>query len=373
MTRIKLYAVCCLLTCFALFSACDRQVDAPNSPLRTTGTDVITGIVIDQAQNPLEEVEVFNGEDLLALTNSEGVFEFDSGDITESDVLTFKHVDYVTVSRVYNENSDLLVFMKDREAAVSFESSEGQTIELESGFELDFPADAFELNGESYNGEVLVTVTYFDPLDQKDVISAPGPFISLDGDVLAPLSTYGMFEVLALTPEDEELDLAADVTATVNFPGIDGAPGDVNFYELNRETAYWAEVSVLENTGNQLQGEINTVNSSWNADEPCSDQLICVKVKIEWANGDPGCGIGATGVTYQGFYGWQRPDANDEVELMVCPDAVFELGACWYLCCGPGNPPSCCDNPQYKKNIDMSTVTLNPNGCTDLGTWVVPN
>ncbi len=377
MTCVRLNLYLAVLAIVVCVSSCDPPTDGPNNPLRTSGTDLITGIVVDQTHTGIDDVEVISDGAVLATTNREGEFSFDSGDISDGDLLIFKIDGYVTVSKIFRDDSKLKIFMKGREEAVVFESADGRTIELESGLELDFPADAFELNGAAYDGEVSITATYFDPENNLDLISAPAPFIEQKGasDDLIPLSTFGVLEVLAFTPDDEELQLAADVKVDVVFPAIAETPSEVNLYELDPEVGFWSLSSNLDLVGSQLQGVITSVNSSWNADDPCSDQLICVKVKIEWTNGDPGCGIGATGVTYQGFDGLYSPDENGEVQLLVCPDAVFELGACWSLCCGPGVPASdpCCNNPQHKRNIDMSTVTLNPNGCTDLGTWTINN
>jgi|GEM_PF-1573941 len=336
---------------------------------------VLEGVVLDINHEPIADVLVKRGAVVLATSNADGIFELDE-DIAEGDVLTFERAGFVSVSKVFKDDLKLTIFMKDRGNPIVINAAESHTLTYDSGLELEIPAEAFSLNGEKYLSEAVITATTFDATNQMDLVSAPGAFIaeSADTENLIPLTSYGIAEILAVTPEGLPLNLDSEIA--IVFPLINlEAPQTVNLYVLNEETGYWSLSGTLTNNGNQLQGAINTVNSAWNADKPCADQLICVEVNVQFASGNPGCGVGATGITYQGFDGIHSIDQYGNVQLMVCPNSVFELGACWILCCGPGVPPSdpCCNNPQYRQTIDMSTIPINPSGCTDIGTWIVPN
>jgi len=327
---------------------------------------VLTGAVLDINNNPIADVLVKKGDVVLTATNPDGTFELEPG-LTDGDVLTFERDGFVTVSKVFKDDLKLSIFMKDREVPIGIDAAEPHTLTYESGLVLEIPAEAFSLNGEKYTGEAVVTATTFDATDQMDLISAPGAFIaeSAEPGNLLPLTSYGIMEILVCTPENIPLQL--DTEIAIVFPLTnDETPQTVNWYELNEATGYWSLSGTLVNNGNQLQGAINTVNSAWNADEPCAEELICVEVNIQYANGNFGCGIGASGITYQGFDGLHSPDQNGNVQLMVCPDSVFELQACFLLCIG-------CPGPVYTQLIDLQDFTPNPTGCTDIGTWIIPN
>ena len=324
---------------------------------------VQSGEVLDLNNAPIAGVEVRLDGIVLAITDTDGIFEL-STELSEGDVLTFERDGYVKVSKVFRENLVLVILMKERGESFSINPEDAHTLTYDSGLILEIPAEAFSLNGEKYVGEAVVTATTFDATNQMDLISAPGTFIAeqTGTDNLVPLTSYGMAEVLVQTPENIPLEL--DTEIIIVFPLIsDETPETVNLYVLNEATGYWSLSGELVNNGNQLQGAINTVNSAWNADEPCADQLICVEVNIQYANGNFGCGIGALGLTYQGFDGRHSPDQNGNVQLMVCPNSVFELQACFIAGSGP----------VYTQLIDLNNFTPNPSGCTNIGTWVIQN
>ncbi len=142
---------------------------------------------------------------------------------------------------------------------------------------------------------------------------------------------------------------------------------------MDVETGYWEQTDILINENDIPLGEITSVNSSWNADQPCGEELICVELQIIYTNGDPGCGITAQGLSYQGSDGHYQPDFNGFIEFMVCPDSTFQLGACLTLCCVDPDD-YCCSNPYvYTTTIDLSTLPPNPNGCINLGVWTIDN
>lgn len=340
---------------------------------------IADGHVRTSENQPIANVTVKNGTQVLAVSDSEGYFAFKGAPAAEGDVLTFEHSGFITVSKVIAADTKLIIWMKKRAESVIIDSKEGGIVKLERGGNLRIPANAFTLDDRSYNGPVEITASYVDVTNRNEVRSAPGSYIARDTITreLVPLTSFGMVEVTAVIPEaNRELELRRERPIQASLPILtETTPRRVNLYELDRDSGYWILAGQLTSFQNTLLGEITTVNSTWNADDPCSDALVCVKVEVIFQNGNPGCGVGAEGITYQGFDGIHSIGPDGYVELMVCPDSVFELGACWLLCCGPGVPSSdpCCNNPQHRTTIDLSTVTMNPNGCTDLGTWVINN
>ncbi len=130
-----------------------------------------------------------------------------------------------------------------------------------------------------------------------------------------------MVEILASIPKKNlSLELNSKTPIKIAFPiTIENTPEKVNLYEMNVETGYWEQTDILINENDVLLGEITSVNSSWNADQPCGEELICVELQVIYTNGDPGCGITAKGLSYQGSDGHYQPDFNGFIEFMVCP------------------------------------------------------
>jgi hypothetical protein len=384
-TNLILKKITWTVLLFLVFTSCQNadnstSIDSNNTEtLSIRSTINPNGNVFSSENQPIENVTVKKLGNVIARSNASGNFTLDGTILNEGDVITYEHPDFITVTKVLKTNSSLSIFMKRRAAGKIIDSRRGGAIALEKGGGIRIPANAFSFRGSPYNGAVKITASYIDVTDENELRSAPGAYIAFDEDrsTLIPLTSFGMIEVNAVIPEtNDELQLNKGRTIDAVFPILtSNTPTTVNLYEFDTEIGYWTLAGQLNTVQNTLQGEITTVNSTWNADEPCSEDLICVKVKIEYANGNPGCQVGVEGVTYEGSDGLYIPDANGYVEFSVCPDSVFELGACWIPCCGPNVPPSdtCCNNPQYRTTIDLSTVTLNPNDCTDLGTWVVPN
>jgi len=320
-----------------------------------------------------------NGVD-IAESNKHGFFVIEKPTVLElSDVLRFEHPNFVTTTKILRSDSKLIIWMKKRGETTVFHSRREQSIALEKGGHVNIPSDAFTLYGRLYTGSVEIRASYIDVTDRNEVRAAPGSYLALDErrNTLVPLNSFGMIEITAVVPrKNTPLELREDRVIMVAFPILTESTTDrVNLYEFNAEEGVWIFKGSLQNIDNTLQGQITSVNTAWNADEPCSQSLVCVEAEVLYQSGNIGCGVGATGVTYQGFDGIHTTDLDNHVELMVCPDSIFELGACWILCCGPGVPPTdpCCNNPQYRTTIDISTITLNPTGCTDIGTWVIPN
>jgi len=329
---------------------------------------------------PISGVAVSKNGVNIAESNIDGFFVIKRPTVLElRDVLRFEHPNFVTTTKVLRSDSKLIIWMKKRGERVVFHSRKEQSIALEKGGQVNIPSDAFVLYGRPYTGPVEIRTSYIDVTNRNEVRAAPGRYLAWDErtNEIVPLTSYGMIEITAVVPRKNiPVELREDRAISVAFPIFaESTPARVNLYEFNSEKGVWILEGRLQNIDNTLQGEITSVNAAWNADEPCSQELVCVEVEVLYNSANFGCGVGAMGLTYQGFDGIHTPGPDDHVELTVCPDSVFELGACWMLCCGPGVPLSdpCCNNPLYRTTIDLSSIALAPTGCTDIGTWVVPN
>ncbi|MGY3793812.1 hypothetical protein [Aquimarina sp. 433] len=376
MKNFKTFLLLSFLVLITFFWACndefttsEMRVDILETTLKREGVlDRLSGTLQTKNNKPIVNATIKLRGDIIAFSDSKGGFVLEENSFRLGDVLTIEHEDFVTVSKVIEKNTKLFVLMKERAKAHVIDADKGAEIPVAFQGQISIPSNAFNYRGKPYNGKVEIRATYIDVTDPFELRSAPGSYIAEEEDgTLYPLTSFGMIEITATIPEKNiPLDLNEGAVIDASFPiQTENTPEQVNLYELNKETGYWDISGVLVNQGNVLRGEITSVNSSWNADDPCANALVCVRVQVVYTNGDPGCYVWATGLTYNGFSGHFTPDANGFVEFWVCPDSVFQLNACLCLCV-PGGPI-------YTSIIDLSTVTMNPSGCTDLGVWTINN
>ncbi|MBQ4803156.1 hypothetical protein J8L88_09875 [Aquimarina sp. MMG015] len=376
MKNLKSFFLITLLAIITFFYACNDEFTASEkevvleTTLKKEGVlDRLSGTLQTTNNKPIDNATIKLKGKIIGISDAEGSFILKENSFSLGDVLTIEHQGFVTVSKVIEENTKLFVLMKERAKAHVIDSKKGAEISVASDGQITIPPNAFSYKGKPYSGLVEIRATYIDITNQLELRSAPGSYIAENEEdgTLYPLTSFGMIEITATIPEENiPLDLAEGVAIDTSFPiRTENTPEQVNLYELNRDTGYWDISGVLINQGNVLRGEITSVNSSWNADDPCANALVCVRVQVVYTNGDPGCYVWATGLTYNGFSGHFTPDANGFVEFWVCPDSVFQLNACLCLCI-PGGPI-------HTSIIDLSTVTMNPSGCTDLGVWTINN
>ncbi len=338
----------------------------------TDKNNLITGRILDLDKNPISNVVIKLDDKIIGKSNTKGEVSLSSTSFKTGNVLSFENAAFVKVYKVMKEGSTLDVFMKRRSDSFKVDTEKGGVIKFGDGGLLNIPKNAFSLKNKLFKGNANIQVTYIDVTNAREIMSAPGAYIAenKEGD-LYPLTSFGIVEInVRDSKSNDELDLGEGISLEISYPiKTENTPDSVNLYELNEQTGYWSERGFLTNNGSTLQGVVTTVNSAWNADDPCSQQLVCVKIKIQYANisgGPSGCRFSATGLSYQGFDGFYYPDSNGDIQFMVCPDSAFKIEGCFLTCTN-------CPGAIYSKMIDLSTITMNPSGCTDLGTWVIQN
>ncbi len=321
------------------------------------------GFIQSTSNVPISNAIIKLGDQKIARSDQYGKFILEDN-FEIGDVITIEHPGFVTLYKVINENTKFFFLMKERAQSNRINSDSESVINVGPGGQIIIPPNAFSNNGVMYNGPIDIRATYIDVTDDAELESAPGAYISENnpGTNLSPLESYGMMEITATIPgTSSPLTLVDGKSIRVSFPILDGDTTEkINLYELNRTSGYWSSTGVLTTVNNTLQGSITSVNNGYNADRPCANELICVRIRIEYTNGDPGCGIGAMGLTYRGFDGLYVPDENGYIQFWVCPNNLFQLRACRSK------------KDTYNKIIYPSTSMSNVK-CMDLGVWTINN
>lgn len=341
---------------------------------------IFKGKIYDINSQKLIEKATLSIESRRTGTNAKG--EFDIRDLkTNLDYyIRIEHENYVTVVRrirfTAGGNISLNFPLIPRGKEQRFNAADSIVIKEPGGFSIEVKPNSFITKDKgTYTGEVAIRATFINPKENNFIVASPSTFITSDNK---PLQTYGMAEIYATTPKGERLDIRKDRPVKITIPNISGLIAGTGLYRLNMENGLWireGEFSLNTQT-NTLSGMVTSISSAWNADQPCSNTLVCIRVQVVDNNNTPRPGyfIGAKGLSYLGYTGLFQTDANGYVNLYVCPNSVFKFVGDIIPCCDPGSVPGtpehtfCCVNGGQIQGpaVDMNTVNLTP-PCTDLG------
>lgn len=346
---------------------------------------VFKGKVFDiNTQVMLRDIEIKIGN-ISVYSNSKGEFLVDNLIAGEEYMMSIRHKDYVEINKkitltdVSKNMSATFSLIKRNEKQI-FNTRDTITVKYENNGIISFKANSFINNlSMPYNGKIGISVTFINPVKPKMILGSPANFIALESGKKIPLKTFGMIEILATDSAGNRLDI--NKPAKINFPIIDSITTGTGFYHLDLSTGYWIREGILsfDKVSYSMLGEVTSISSAWNADQPCSEALVCVRIRVVDELGNPSPRyVGAIGLSYNGYYSPVSPDAQGYAELYVCPNSVFQITDDIIPCCNnqiPGTPEYqfCCENGGLVRGpiIDMSTVTLTP-PCTDIGQVTFP-
>jgi hypothetical protein len=366
-----LKAVCCLAITLLFFS-CKKD------------TLVFKGKIYEATSSKgLSQVEITIG-DMKIKSGVNGEFNIPDLKANKEYVLTIEHPEYVSIKRKLKftvpKALNLNFTLVPRSAEKQFNSSDSIIIPFSQGGKITILPNSFTTKSANpYKGTVNLRFTFINPIDNNTIAAAPGIFLSSDNK---PLQTYGMVEIFATTPKGERLEIMEKSPVKLSMPNITGISTNVGLYSLSSITGLWDKKGelIFDKQTNTLQGQVTSISTAWNADDPCTQAPVCVQFQFVDAQGNPKIHFAAVkGVSYQGFNGWYQTDVNGYVNFWVCPNQVFKVVTDLVPCCNPGSVPGspehdfCCINGgmTYGPVIDMSTVTLNPSGCTFIGQVVL--
>ena len=189
-------------------------------------------------------------------------------------------------------------------------SSGAQAYDRASGVKIVIPAVGLQKeSGETYNGTVILKLSYIDPKDPLQLKGFPGDFVAQksNGEKVL-LETFGPIEAKLLSESGEKLNLPPGVVAEVSFPipanMIDYVPDIVPLWSFDESKAEWIEEGVLykvldEDGRYVLKGYVSHF-SWWNPDIP--QDTTCVKGRIKDERGNPlvGVPVWSEGIDYNG-------------------------------------------------------------------------
>jgi len=149
-----------------------------------------------------------------------------------------------------------------------------------------FPAGAFaKTDGTLYTGTVRVETAYLDPNEDSTLDRMPGDLraTTAAGDSRL-LITYGMVSVELFDDAGNQLELAADKTATISLPvsgeAANTAPATIPLWYFDEATAQWIEEGSATLQNGKYVGEVSHF-TFWNCDIPTDYIRLCGTVVFE--------------------------------------------------------------------------------------------
>jgi hypothetical protein len=250
------------------------------------------GTVKDVNGNQLEGVQIQIGTS-NAVTDANGVFVIESVSVYEqfAYVKAFKE-GFISGSRalipIPTGFNDIQITLLEKNTTGSVNSGEESEVTLGNS-KVSFAGDFIDSQGNTYNGQVEVSMHYVAPNTTETFKNMPGMLLAQRADNSAvSLETYGMLAVNLYSPSGEQLNIAENTTATIEFP-VDAsqtafAPSEIPLWYFDETVGYWKEQGSATRIGNTYVGEVSHF-SWWNCDVPRDLVDVCFDVTMETNSG----------------------------------------------------------------------------------------
>jgi hypothetical protein len=333
MSDIKNIFVCILF--LGIIAGCNVP-DSSKDPVlgKKEGGEVqsfgmIMGTVKDMNGQLLADVEI-KTQGLTTKTNAQGYFVLSNLPETESLVVVFQKPGYVMTSDIakirIGESSFLEPVMKQEEHHQTFAASNGATVQIaQSGAAVKIPVNALvdSATGRTYNGEVSLAITPFDPTTEGGQAAFPGEFkgITLNGEKV-PIESYGFMDVTPRTSDGKPLQLAPGQMAEIAIPIapslLERAPDRMPLWYFNPTDGQWHEEGVLVRDGVVYRAKISHF-SIWNCDVAYDRSYVIGRV-VDCSSGQP---VKGARVTIRGQRGWTSGETStpDDGRFRIPVDA----------------------------------------------------
>ena len=291
---------------FALIALCtvcspddDHSGNGPSGddPLKPKPvvTTTISGVVVDEAGKPVSNTSIsIMGESFT--TDEDGGFLFQEIQVPGNRcVVSANKEGYFPAIRAHepkeNGTTDVRLVLMAKPVTHTFDANSGVNASIDNGSEVKIaPGSLVTSSGESYGGQVSMSVRYLDPAAGNFGVLVPG------GDMLATredestsvLYSYGILRVSMTADTGTPLQLAEGTTSQIimDIPDeqLATAPISIPLWYFDEETGVWVEDGSATKEGDKYIGTV-THFTDWNCDAPTEGATIIGRL-ID-CNGNP--------------------------------------------------------------------------------------
>ncbi|MBT8461494.1 MAG: PKD domain-containing protein, partial [Gemmatimonadetes bacterium] len=259
-----------------------KTIEITPGPQPASLTGTVSGLVLDQLENPLRDVAVsVVGDTSGTLTDAGGRVKLQNVPVGIPVYLTLEKPGYSSQQvRVALESDTTEAYFRasliERSTPVRVRDVEnGASVAGADGVRLTLPYDGLiDEAGDRVTGDVLVSLTPVDVVEQT--ASFPGRFEAIDENgSVGGLQSYGVAE-FSLSHEGRDVQIAPGKTASVEIPIYTGgaeAGQEIALWSVDEETGQWTQEGtgiVVESeaspTGFALRADVGHL-SWWNCDD----------------------------------------------------------------------------------------------------------
>jgi len=223
----------------------------------------------------------------VTITDHNGVFVLNNASVNEKFAyIKASKTGYINGSRTIiptlNETNDIQITLLERDVIGSVSSGVSSEVTLPNGSKVEFQGEFIDINGNSYNGQVEVSMHYLEPNQEVTFNQMPGMlFGKRESGVASAMETYGMLAVNLYSPSGEQLNIAETSPATLTFPIVtstSNAPETIALWYFDEAVGYWKEQGMATKVSNEYTAEV-THFSWWNCDLPLDYINACFTVE----------------------------------------------------------------------------------------------
>jgi len=289
-------------------------------------TDSLTG-------EPLANVEVSIGGH-TATTDAQGFYELTDITVSDRAVVTFKHEDYYTNSKIisikqYSNETTLspnyLEFALDKYDDKSAEDSQNEKLWSEY-FGVKIPGGIYTDNeGNDYSGNVIANVAYEDISTDKGRDTFPGAYEGRNSnDIIVPFVSYGLMVVNIEDENGAALGVSDDITLT--FYSAAGATAEsIPLWYYDYAQGIWIEEGyATRQPDGKYEGTISHPGT-WSLSQPIEDAPGTYTDRIVYPDGTPVQNLRVHAVGKNWIRTDLSTDENGVLEIEVIPGEEFGL------------------------------------------------
>ena len=252
------------------------------------GSDIqrtFLGKVSDDAGNSVSGAQVSIGSTSV-MTDSRGVFIIEDATVKSKQayIKVLKNGYYQALkTTVPTEGiNKIAITLINRTPDVIITSGASSEVTLPNGTKVTFDGNFSDSSGNSYTGNVNVSMYYLDAGDPDLESKMPGNLQAENtNNSEGVLATYGMLNVELTGDSGQDLNLATGSIAQIEIPIHPtisaSAPATIPLWHFDETKGYWVEEGFATKTGNTYVGDVSHF-SWWNCDAFFPTTDLCMTV-----------------------------------------------------------------------------------------------
>lgn len=300
---MKTYKILFALFAFTCFMACNTDDGNDIPPIEITETsitldeykgDVITipnvlvtvkdedGFAINNATVTIAGATYNTDDKGLAMINNANAY---SNFLTVSAAKANYLTNFKTINPTESHSQVIDIILLKHEINGSFDgsASSASVNANNSQAKVEFTGGIVNETGNTYSGNVNVSVKHLSPDNEATFTTMPGALLAENNEEsVMQLETYGMLGIELTGTNGEKLNITEANPATLTFPIAPDqaiiAPETIPLWYFNEDKGIWVEEGEATKVGNNYVGTVNHF-SWWNCDVPINLVTFCLTIK----------------------------------------------------------------------------------------------